>query len=123
VPAAAAVVVGVERGDRHGADPSGLSRRQLGDGGKAQSVEERTRPRRHQQRRPAVEPAQRADVGVVAVQVGDQHRVEPLDHRGPRRGGVADERPDPLSQHRVGQQAGALDVDQDGSMADVVERV
>ena len=71
-----------------------------------------------------LEPPQRGQVGVVVVQVGDQHRVEV----GPpsRRAGlrpVAAQRRRPASQHRIGEQADAVELDQDGRVADVGDPV
>ena len=76
------------------------------------------RSARHQQRQRAAEPAQGAEVEVVVVQVGDQHRVDAArderwtsarDGAGGRPGGAA----------RIGEQAGAVHVDQHGGVADV----
>lgn len=63
--------------------------------------------------------AQRGQVGVVVVQVGDQHGVETLRNPGRRRSAVATQRPDPPAQHGIGEQAGAVELDQHGRVADV----
>jgi len=57
------------------------------------------------------------------VQVGDQHRVESIRRRGRGCGTVAHQRPDPVPQERVGQQAGAVHVDQNGAVSDIGDGV
>ena len=67
----------------------------------------------------AVDPAQRRQVGVVVMQVGDQHRRRArVDARRAARGAVAAQGADPLAQHRVGEQPHAVELDQDGRVAD-----
>lgn len=122
-PAPSRVVVGLYGGDGQLSDAAGFAGGQLGDRTEAAAREEVPRARWHQQGQVAIEPAQRAVVGVVAVQVGDQDRVEVVRRRGRRRGAVSRQRPDPVPQERVSQQPGAVEVDQDGSVADVGERV
>jgi hypothetical protein len=53
------------------------------------------------------------------VEVGDQHRVDVL--RQSRVGScpVAAQRADPAPQHRIGEQADSVHLDQDGRVADV----
>ena len=49
---------------------------------------------------------------------GRSARRRPLRHSGRRRGGVAAQVPEPAAQHGVGEQPGAVELDQDGRVAD-----
>ena len=63
---------------------------------------------------------QRGEVGVVVVQVGDQHGVErPRSRRAPAAAPWRRSGPTRDAQHRVGEQADAVELDEDGRVADV----
>lgn len=74
------------------------------------------RPARPDDRDRCIDPAQRRDVGVVVVQVRDQDRVQRRGQRGQRR--VATQVRDARAQDRVGQDARAGEVAEDGGVAE-----
>ena len=69
------------------------------------------------------EPAQRGQVEVVVVGVGDQHRGEAVAGRRRGRRRDAADVADPRAQQRVGEQARAVDLDPRGGVADVGDGV
>ena len=61
---------------------------------------------------------ERRRVEVVEVQVGDQHDVDVAPDRRIGQLAVAPQRPDPALQHRIGQDAHAVHLDQDRALTD-----
>ena len=62
--------------------------------------------------------AQRGQVEMVAVQMGDEDGVDPLRHIGRRRGGVPTQVQESVAQDRVGEQPHAVELDQNGRVSD-----
>ena len=112
-----AVVRGERRLDPHGADLEPLPDGELVDVPEALAVQERAEPARDDERRLPAEPLERAEVEMVVVGVREQHRVDPAGRVGVDRhppSQVGDEH----AQQRVGEQADAVERDQDRGVAD-----
>jgi hypothetical protein len=106
-------------GDLDLADPGGFPGRQLRHRCETLTPKELTHTWRPEHRHVAADPAQRGQVGVVVVKVGDQHGIEAV--RQPRRRGcaVAAQRSDPAAQHGIGEQPGAAELHEDCCVANV----
>ena len=79
--------------------------------------------RRRDHRRAGGQPAQRGEVEVVVVGVRDQHRGDAVAGPGRGRRGDAPDMTDPRAQQRVGEQPGAVELDQRGGVPDVGDRI
>ena len=109
------------RGERrlhpHGADLEPLTDGELVDVPEPLPVQERPEPARDDERRLPSEPLERAEVEMVVVGVRDQHRVDPA-----RRVGMDRDPPsqvgDAHAQERIGEQADAVERDQDRGVSD-----
>lgn len=111
-------VVGRCAGDAQPVEDTGLPHGELGHPGDAAAAEPVAGARGHHDLHRARQPAQRGEVQVVGVQVGDQDQVGsggPLRVDG-RRG--AAQRPDRGPQHRVGQDGAPADPQPQGAVAE-----
>ena len=66
----------------------------------------------------AADRAQRGQVEVVAVQMGDEDGVDPLHHLARRRGRVPAQMQQTVAQHGVGEQPDTPELDQNGRVSD-----
>jgi hypothetical protein len=110
-------------GDEQRADPVGVARSELDQPAESPALEEGARPGGDDQRHSGADATQRAQVDVVAVEVGDQDRVEALGDFGGGNPAVAAQRSQPAPQGRVGQQPDPVELDQDRGVADVDDPV
>ena len=108
----AAVVNGAQRGDRRTGHVDAFADGELDDVGEALAREDRRGAARDDDAHVAPEHAQRREVQMIEVQVGDQGRVDALGHLAPRARAVAAQVRQPRAQHRIGEQAGAADLQQ-----------
>ena len=120
---AAVAVHGLHGGDLDLPDLDRLPGSQLRDRGQAAALEKPARSGRGEHGRLGVDRAQRAPVGMVVVEVGDEHRVEPIRHLRAGPGPVAAQVADPRSQHRVGEDAQAVQLEQNRRMPDVGDAI
>ena len=77
-------------------------------------------PRGSDDRELLPEPLERRQVEMVVVRMGDEHRIDAAQRPG-RDGRRAPEMRDAVPQQRVGQEANAVEIDEDGGVADVLD--
>jgi hypothetical protein len=99
----------------HPAHVGDLARHELLDLREARSAQECAGAGRRQHPDVARQQAKRAEVEVVVVEMGQQHRVE-LRRQLRHRPATAQVR-DPAAQHRVGEQADATELEEHGGVA------
>ena len=118
---AAVGMLGPGRGDLDLPDGRDLTRLELRHLGESRAAEEVAGAARGEDANVALEPAQRGQVEMVLVQVGDQHRVDlPRDAGVGRRPEPAQVR-EPAAEHGIGEQADAAELEKERGVPDVGE--
>jgi hypothetical protein len=110
-------VHGGSGGQPQAADVAALPRLHLGHVRESEAPDEPLRRARGEHRCVLVDEAQRWDVEVVEVRVRDDDRVEVAVDARRRQRAVTDERAHAQPQQRVGEDARAVHLDEDGGMA------
>ena len=87
----------------------------------AGATQPRAGARGDDQRDVAAEVAERRDVEVVPVEMGEDHEVDPVEPAAMGDGFHPAERADARSRDRIGQDADPVQLDQDGRVADELE--
>jgi hypothetical protein len=116
----------VRRGHRehvHAGDSHALARHHLAHVREPDPAQDRATAAWHDDRHRALQPAHRRHVEVVEVQVREEHAVERLVVLRRRRRRASPQVREPVAQERVGEEPGTGEVETDGRMTQVRDRL
>ena len=114
-----AVVLGRHDANLERADGERLAHLDLENALELPLAKETAEPAGQHDRELLPEPFERRQVEMVVVRMGDEHRIDAAQRPG-RDGRRAPEMRDAIPQQRVGQEANAVEIDEDRGVADVL---